>query len=151
MYLRPGSSEFRGFRWLDKLSLREHSHSAKEETICFEFISLLNCKKIHSVSRFYINEPRWLFLSQFWPLLNQASFYKAAGAVLKIGLSLKPNHHLQFQLAQISEVLCSRVFEELTLLTTNKVNSAITHSIGCINGNCKWVLAHVFAALHCGF
>jgi len=27
------------------------------------------------------------------PLLNWASFLEAAGAVSKIGLSLKPNHH----------------------------------------------------------
>ena len=31
---------------------------------------------------------------------------KAAGAVLKIGSSQKPNHHLPFQLAQICETLC---------------------------------------------
>jgi len=34
-----------------------------------------------------------LFLSWFWPLLNRALFLEAAGAVLKIGSSLKPNHH----------------------------------------------------------
>jgi len=34
--------------------------------------------------------------SQFRPLLKQASFFEAAGAVAKIGLGLKPNHHLQF-------------------------------------------------------
>jgi len=34
-----------------------------------------------------------IFLSWFWPLLSWASFLEAAGAVLKIGSSLKPNHH----------------------------------------------------------
>jgi len=32
-------------------------------------------------------------LFRFWPLLNQASFLEVAGAVMKICLSLKPNHH----------------------------------------------------------
>ena len=33
--------------------------------------------------------------------------FKAAGAVSKIGSSLKPNHHLRFYFAQICETLCS--------------------------------------------
>jgi len=37
---------------------------------------------IQSVSRIKINEARWLFLSRFWPLLNQASFLEAAGTVV---------------------------------------------------------------------
>ena len=41
-------------------------------------------------------EERWLFLSRFRPLLKRASFFEAAGAVAKIGSSLKLNHHLQF-------------------------------------------------------
>ncbi len=36
---------------------------------------------------------RQLFLGQFWPLLKQASFFEAAGAVSKIGSGLKSNHH----------------------------------------------------------
>ncbi len=36
---------------------------------------------------------RWLFLGRFWPLLNQALFLEAAGKVMKIRSSLKPNHH----------------------------------------------------------
>ncbi len=57
----------------------------------------MNSKKtyflqIQIVSR-KINDASSLFLSQFWPFLNRALFFEAAGAVLKIGLSLKPNHH----------------------------------------------------------
>ena len=33
--------------------------------------------------------------------------FKAAGAVAKISSSLKPNHHMQFWLAQICETICS--------------------------------------------
>jgi len=33
-------------------------------------------------------------------------FLEADGAVLKIGRSLKPNHHQEIQLAQIHETLC---------------------------------------------
>jgi len=40
-------------------------------------------------------------LGSFLPLLNQALFLEAAGAVLKIGLSLKPNHHQEIELAKI--------------------------------------------------
>ncbi len=36
-----------------------------------------------------------LFLSQFWPLLKHASFCETAGAVAKIGSSLKLNQHCQ--------------------------------------------------------
>ena len=32
---------------------------------------------------------RWLFLSHFWPLLKQTSFFEAAGAIEKMDLSLK--------------------------------------------------------------
>jgi len=41
------------------------------------------------------NKAIWLFLSFYWPLLKRASFYEAAGVVVKIGLSLKPNHLYQ--------------------------------------------------------
>jgi len=44
-------------------------------------------------------------LSQFRPLLKQASFSEAAGAVLKIGSSLKANHHREIYLAQFCERL----------------------------------------------
>jgi len=39
------------------------------------------------------NNTRWLFLSQFCALLNQATFIKGAGAVVKIISNLKPNKH----------------------------------------------------------
>jgi len=39
--------------------------------------------------------------------LNQAVFLEAAGAVMKIGSSLKTNHHRKTLLAQIRETLCS--------------------------------------------
>jgi hypothetical protein len=42
------------------------------------------------------------FQSQFWPLLNLASFLEAAWAVLKIGLSLKPYHHLTLKVKAIT-------------------------------------------------
>ncbi len=41
-----------------------------------------HCTHIQSVPWIYIKEARWLFLSQFWPLLNRASFLVAAGAVV---------------------------------------------------------------------
>jgi len=37
--------------------------------------------------------------------LKRALFFDAAGAVLKIGLSLKMNHHQEIELAQIGETL----------------------------------------------
>jgi len=36
-----------------------------------------------------------------------SSFLEAAGAVLKIGSSLKSNHHQEIKLSQICEILCS--------------------------------------------
>ena len=39
-------------------------------------------------------------MSKFWPLLKWASFFEAAGVVAKIGLSLKPNHYMQFSLPE---------------------------------------------------
>ncbi len=45
-------------------------------------------------------------LGPFWPFLNCAVFKEVAGAaVLKIGSSLKPNHHWEIWLAQILETL----------------------------------------------
>ena len=62
---------------------------------------------LQNLSQILINKASCLFLCQGWrPLLNWASFLEAAGAVLKIGLSLKLNHHLEIQLAQICETLC---------------------------------------------
>jgi len=39
-------------------------------------------KIIQNVSQIEIYEARWLFLSQFWPLLNQALFLEAAVVVV---------------------------------------------------------------------
>ena len=36
-------------------------------------------------------------LSRFWPLLQQISFFEAAGAVAKNVSSLKPNHNNKFK------------------------------------------------------
>ena len=41
-------------------------------------------------------------MSQFWPLLNRASFYKAAGAVLKIGSSPNQTTICNFSLPECS-------------------------------------------------
>ncbi len=35
-----------------------------------------------------------IIFESFWPLLKKAYFFKAARAVVKIGLSLKPNHQI---------------------------------------------------------
>jgi len=48
---------------------------------------------VQSVSRIKISNARWLFSSQIWQLLNLVLLFEAAGAVVKIGLGLKPNHH----------------------------------------------------------
>jgi len=55
-------------------------------------------------------EARLLFLSQFWPLVNWASFLEAARTVVQIGLSLKLNQRQQILLSQIRETLCSSLF-----------------------------------------
>jgi len=47
-------------------------------------------------------------LSQFWPLLKWTSFFEVSESILKIGTSLKPNHHNEVQLVQIYETLCTR-------------------------------------------
>ena len=53
---------------------------------------------LQSVSQIYTYEMRWLFLSQFWPLLKQASFFEAAGAVVKISSSQKQTTIMNFSL-----------------------------------------------------
>jgi len=58
------------------------------------------------VSRILINKARQLLSSQIWPLLKWKSSFKAAGAEVKIGLSLKPNNRKEMKLAQIRETLC---------------------------------------------
>ncbi len=52
--------------------------------------SMLSYSEFHG---FRSQVSRRLFLSQLWPLLRPASFFDAAEAVAKIGLSLKSNHH----------------------------------------------------------
>ena len=52
---------------------------------------------------------RWLFLGWFWPFLNWTVLLEAAGAVLKIGMSLKPNHYWEIKLAQVCETPCISV------------------------------------------
>ncbi len=65
-----------------------------------KFVCLFSLTQhIQSVSGIKINEARWLFMGQFWPLLNQSVFLEVAGAVFKIDSSLKVNH-------QIWEMLC---------------------------------------------
>ncbi len=51
------------------------------------------------VSRIKIVVSKPIILSQFRPLLKQASFFEAASAVAKIGSILKSNHHWQIKLA----------------------------------------------------
>jgi len=45
----------------------------------------------------------WDNFDHFW---IEQYFLEAAGTVMKIGSSLKPNHHWEIELAQIHETLC---------------------------------------------
>jgi hypothetical protein len=63
--------------------------SLSKSLMCTVFFLNLICKKIwcaqkylQRVSQIYISKASCLFSSQFWPLLNWASFLKAAGAVV---------------------------------------------------------------------
>ena len=47
------------------------------------------CFIVQSVSRIWINKAKWLFSSQFWPLLKQVSFFETAGAVVEISSTYK--------------------------------------------------------------
>jgi len=40
--------------------------------------------------------------------MNLAKVFETAEAVLKIGSSLKPNHHREVLIAQIREMLCTK-------------------------------------------
>jgi len=53
-------------------------------------VVLTNDFYLQNVPRIETKKTRLIFLSRFWPLLNQASFFKAAGAVVKIVSRLKP-------------------------------------------------------------
>jgi len=53
---------------------------------------------------------RGIFFDFYWstePKRLRTTILEAAGVVLKIGSSLKPNHHWEIELAQICEALCS--------------------------------------------
>ncbi len=50
---------------------------------------------------FRLNKTKWLFTGHLWPLLSWEVFLKA---VVKINLSLKPNHHNQVKLVQIPDM-----------------------------------------------
>ncbi len=60
---------------------------------CFHGSWTKKARFLQSLSRIKISKAKWLVSSRFWLLLNWALFFEAAGAVMKIGLSLKPNHH----------------------------------------------------------
>ena len=63
-------------------------------------------KKLQSVCRIQTQKSRWLFLSQFWPLLKQAAFFEAAGTVVEIGSSLNIRNFNQVRLVQIRDTHC---------------------------------------------
>ena len=69
---------------------------------------------------------RWLFLSQFWPLLKQASFFEAAGAVAKIGSSLWITNSNQVKLAQIRDTHCRRIKPGCNPTKSNLVKFSLT-------------------------
>ena len=62
---------------------------------------IVPCVRI--VNRTLAKVSRSIILRHFWPLLNQASFFEAAGATTKIVSTLKPNHNGQVMLALIPD------------------------------------------------
>ena len=113
---------------------------------------------IQNVSGIYIKKLSWLFLSHFWPLLQWVVFFKTVGVVVKIGSSLKPNHHNQAKLVQS---LIRTVSDKNWILTSTQ------HSILCnrwvfnndrkINTKLKvspiklFTRTHAFSAIPCIF
>ena len=87
------------------------------------FYQDIGCKMLlQSVSRIKIRDARWLFLSRFWPLYKWAPFFKPAGAVGKISLSLWITNCNHVKLAQILDTHCSMT-KALRIL----VNSVVTY------------------------
>ena len=73
---------------LTSVSNRKEKNWVMFATVCIRDLDLRN---------------EMIILSHFWLLLKWASFFEAAGAVAKIGSSLKPNHHT---LVEIRETHC---------------------------------------------
>ncbi len=74
-----------GFLFTIKISIMFHNRTKVLRKIFTTFFATMSFKV-----------GRWLFSSQFGPLLKQAKFCEAADAVVKIGLKLKSNHQSQF-------------------------------------------------------
>jgi len=65
----------------------------------FQFLCLPSTEFV-----FETNKSGWLFLSYFWPLQRQASFFEAAGPVLKFGLSLNQNTISKFDHVKLIQI-----------------------------------------------
>jgi len=84
-----------------KINVLSKSHVTSVYFILILLLGILFLTIFQKVQRelqIKIYNARWLFWSQFWPPLKRASFYDAAGAVSKIGSSLKPNFNCNFSL-----------------------------------------------------
>ena len=62
-------------------------------------------------------EARWLFLCHFLLISKRVVFIKAAVAVRKIGLSLKPNHHNQVKLVHLPDTECKLLWNLMQCCT----------------------------------
>ena len=78
----------------DKWTIRGGIHHTKKHMVTnlpFDFT-----QSTYRVShRFRLTTQDDYFWVDFWPLLKRALFFEAAGEVVKIGLSLKLDHHRQ--------------------------------------------------------
>ncbi len=70
---------------------------------------------LQSVSQIKINKARWLFLCQFWPLLNQQYFWRQPGSI-ENWLEPKTEPTWWNFFSHIRETLCRNVRLELILI-----------------------------------
>ena len=97
------------------------------------YTQILHGQSLQSMSRIQTYDARWLFSSQFWLLLKPASFFQADGPVAKIGLRLKPNHHVQFILPKSVKrsVWHSASISSTYLLSTSSITFSLNFCALC--------------------
>ena len=102
-----------------------HYHYRYNWVCLVDFVKLKKVKYskcIKELDLTLVREANGLFLRHFWPLLERAIFFKAAGVVAKIGSNLKSNHQSQIKLLQIPDTHCIKTILSKYFLNLNNTS-----------------------------
>ena len=92
---------------------------------------------------------RLLLLCHFWPLLMGATIFRAARSLLKIDLSIKPNHYNQVKLIQSTETQSTVRITNLDKLNLVEIRNSLAKADFYYCPSClkKWCLLQKWSQL----